>query len=134
MIAPRLWQVSLRTTTEGEEAVAELLERTFGQGPSVYRSEKTGEVVVSVYVAGLPTPQRALRAGLQKALGEMRGCRLDLGEARLAIKPLRRENWAESWKRHFHPIEIGRRLLVKPSWSDASGPVRASVLSSWIRG
>jgi ribosomal protein L11 methyltransferase len=117
VIPPRLWQVSIRTTAEGEEAVGCLLERTFGQAPSVYRSEKTGEIVVTVYPTGWPAPQRAVRAGLEQALEDMRGWRLDLGQARLTIRPLRRENWAESWKRHFHPIEIGRRLLVKPGWS-----------------
>ena len=30
---------------------------------------------------------------------------------------MKREDWAESWKRHFHPLEIGGALLVKPSWS-----------------
>src|ERR1700689_3478349 len=30
---------------------------------------------------------------------------------------VRREDRAESWKRHFKPIEIGDSLLVKPSWS-----------------
>jgi ribosomal protein L11 methyltransferase len=30
---------------------------------------------------------------------------------------LRHENWAESWKRHFKPIEIGSKLLIKPTWS-----------------
>lgn len=117
MIPPRLWQVSIRTTVEGEEAVAGLLERTFRQAPSVYRSEKTGEVVVSVYLEALPGPQRALRTGLKDALDRRRRLRLDLGQATLALKPLRRENWAESWKRHFQPIEIGKRLLIKPSWS-----------------
>jgi ribosomal protein L11 methyltransferase len=117
VIRPRLWQISIRTTVEGEEAVAGLLERTFCLSPSVYRSEKTGKVVVSVYTEALPGPQRALRGCLAEALDGMRRLRLDLGEARLAIKPLRRENWAESWKRHFRPIEIGKRLLIKPSWS-----------------
>jgi ribosomal protein L11 methyltransferase len=27
-------------------------------------------------------------------------------------------DWSESWKRHFKPIEIGRSLLVKPTWSN----------------
>jgi len=117
VIPPRLWQVSVRTTAEGEEAVADLLELVFGQSPAVYRSEKSGEVVVTVYPEGLPAPQRALRASLEAALEKMRDTLLDLGEARLAIKRLWRENWAESWKRHFQPIEIGQRLLIKPSWS-----------------
>ncbi|HEV7924099.1 MAG TPA: 50S ribosomal protein L11 methyltransferase [Verrucomicrobiae bacterium] len=117
MIPPRLWQVSVRTTAEGEEAVADLLERVLGQPPAVYRSEETGEVVVTVYPEELPASQSALRASLKAALEEMRGTRLDLGAAGLAIKRLARENWAESWKRHFQPIEIGHRLLIKPSWS-----------------
>ena len=29
---------------------------------------------------------------------------------------MRREDWAESWKRHFKPLEIGDALLLKPSW------------------
>jgi ribosomal protein L11 methyltransferase len=117
VIPPRLWQVSVRTTAEGEEAVAGLLERIFGQTPAVYRSEKTGEAVVTVYPGELPAPQRSLRASLETALIDMRGFRLELGEAKLSIQRLRRENWAESWKRHFHPIEVDRRLLIKPGWS-----------------
>jgi ribosomal protein L11 methyltransferase len=27
-----------------------------------------------------------------------------------------REDWAESWKRHFQPIEISERVLVVPPW------------------
>jgi ribosomal protein L11 methyltransferase len=117
VIPPRLWQVSIRTSAQSEEAVGDLLEGTFGLSPSVYRSEKTGGIIVSVYPEELPGPQRALRCLLEDALDGMRRLRLDLGEARLAIKTLRRENWAQSWKRHFKPIEVGKRLLIKPSWS-----------------
>ncbi len=117
MIAARLWQVSVRTTDDGEEAVAGLLERFFGLAPAVYRSAKTGEVVVTSYPEKLPSPQRSLRAELESSLRDMRVTRGDLHAAKLAIKRLPRENWAESWKRHFRPIEVGRRLLIKPGWS-----------------
>jgi ribosomal protein L11 methyltransferase len=33
------------------------------------------------------------------------------------VRKMAWENWAESWKRHFKPIEIGARLLIKPGWS-----------------
>jgi ribosomal protein L11 methyltransferase len=35
---------------------------------------------------------------------------------RIRVRRVRHENWAESWKRHFKPLLIGRRLLLKPSW------------------
>jgi ribosomal protein L11 methyltransferase len=114
---PRLWQVSLRTTAQAEEAVGGLLERTFGQAPVAYRDAKTGVITVTVYCEGLPAPQRALGRVLALALSRLRRMGLEMGKARLTIKPLRRENWAHSWKRHFRPIEIGKLLLIKPSWS-----------------
>jgi ribosomal protein L11 methyltransferase len=36
------------------------------------------------------------------------------------VKPklvtLKREDWAESWKRHFHPRRVSNRFVVKPTW------------------
>lgn len=29
---------------------------------------------------------------------------------------IKREDWAESWKRHFQPIEISDRVLIVPPW------------------
>ena len=72
---------------------------------------------MTVYPQGLPAPERVLRRGLERALGRVRRAGLALGQSRLTIKPLRQENWAHSWKRHFRPLEIGSRLLIKPSWS-----------------
>jgi ribosomal protein L11 methyltransferase len=42
---------------------------------------------------------------------------LKIGAGQIEISKVKREDWAESWKRHFHPMEIGKALLVKPSWS-----------------
>ena len=42
---------------------------------------------------------------------------MKIGAGKIEIAKVKREDWAESWKRHFHPIEIGKTLLVKPSWS-----------------
>jgi ribosomal protein L11 methyltransferase len=55
-----------------------------------------------------------LRSQLKAALHEMRR---PSGELKASIKRLPRENWAESWKRHFKPIEVGKQLLIQPSWS-----------------
>jgi ribosomal protein L11 methyltransferase len=65
-------------------------------------------------------------------LERIRGFGLDTGAAKIETARIKREDWAESWKRHFKPMVIrvqGRKpvarrspveatsLLVKPSWS-----------------
>ena len=112
-----MWQVSILTGAEGEEAVSQLLERAFHEAPAVFRNEKNGAIVVTSYVRRLPGSRRALAAALRQGLDGLRQFGLDARPARLTIRPLARENWAESWKRHFQPIEVRGQLLVKPSWS-----------------
>ena len=32
--------------------------------------------------------------------------------------PIEDQNWMESWKQHYQPIEVGERLLILPAWID----------------
>jgi ribosomal protein L11 methyltransferase len=34
------------------------------------------------------------------------------------VSALEGEDWATSWKVHFKPVRIGRRLVIKPSWEE----------------
>lgn len=34
----------------------------------------------------------------------------------IELRSMDEEDWAESWKSHFHPLRIGDRIVVKPSW------------------
>ena len=38
------------------------------------------------------------------------------GRLAVEMKDIRDEDWANNWKQYFKPIEIGERLLIKPSW------------------
>lgn len=40
-------------------------------------------------------------------------CRI---RSRMTRRPMDEEDWAESWKSHFHPFRVGERIIVKPSW------------------
>src|SRR5205085_9658054 len=31
------------------------------------------------------------------------------------------EEWADAWKKHWKPVEIGRRLVIKPTWEAYEG-------------
>jgi len=111
-----LWQISVSTSLEAEEAVVELLGRVFARPAAVYENAQTGRAEVSVYcpkIADWSALRRAeLRAGLKAA--QLGG--LDIGAGIIRARRVAREDWSESWKRHFQPIDIGGRLLIKPSW------------------
>jgi ribosomal protein L11 methyltransferase len=108
-----LIQLSLLTPADAEEMLGLLFDQVCQQTPSIYTDAETGVSTASVYLAKPlpPAHKRALNNGLAKLRQKFPA----LG--RLVQKKVRRENWAESWKRHFKPMEIGSALLIKPSWS-----------------
>ena len=112
-----LWRISILTTPEAEDAVAELLGAALDQPASVYFDLETGASTVTVYLEQKPGLPRKIRKLLRAGLKRINNCGLKTGIGRVRLVKMRREDWAESWKRHFHPIEIGTRLLIKPSWS-----------------
>ena len=114
MKARPLWKVSVETTAEAEDAVLQLLERLSGQAASGCTEVETGAVTTAVYLPGRPL---CLRARLAAGLAQLGQCGLDPGPGRISIRKLRPENWAESWKRHFKPMEISPALVIQPSWS-----------------
>jgi ribosomal protein L11 methyltransferase len=111
-----IWKASIITTAEAEDAVAELLAVYFAPSPSSYTDAETGHTIVSAYSITPPKNSASIKSALRSGLKEIKACGLNLGLGTVTIQKLPRKNWAESWKRHFRPIQIGRRLLVKPSW------------------
>ena len=109
-----LWKVSVRITPEAEDAVVEALTELFGQPASVYSDTEKHTTVASIF---LPSFGAAERARLRAALANIQRAGLDIGSSRISARRIARENWAESWKRHFKALEISSRLLVLPSWS-----------------
>ena len=109
-------QVSLTTTAEAEEAVGWVLEKVFEQTPSVFTHPERPGPVLSVYLGEQQRVTEAHRNAVKTGLNAVAECGLDVGSGVLQVKRLRREDWVDSWKRHFKPINIQGRLLVKPSW------------------
>src|SRR5687768_10896125 len=97
---PALYKVSVPVAPNREEATVELLQGMFGIPACVETDVESNTTQVSVFLEKAPA-----RAKLRAALRHF------------SVRRLRHENWAESWKRHFKPIEIGSRLLIKPTWS-----------------
>lgn len=112
-----LWQISVITSPQAEEAVAALLERLFSQPASVYQSAETLEPVVTVFTPKPSERAHSKREALQAGLQFITDNGLDIGPGRISIRKVPRQNWSESWKKHFKPLEIGPTLLINPSWS-----------------
>jgi ribosomal protein L11 methyltransferase len=111
-----LWRLSVATTIEAEDAVAELLGGLFGQPAAAHFNVETQVSVVSVFGPQKTILARAARKSIPAGLKRIKTCGLKIGSGKTKTAKVRREDWAESWKRHFKPIEIGKALLIKPSW------------------
>jgi ribosomal protein L11 methyltransferase len=110
-----LWQASVKVPAEAEEAALEWMGSVFQAGASSYRKADAPLATISVYC---PTPPDARLLGrVRDSLGRLRSSRASVRWGQVRVRRVRRENWAESWKRHFKPLVIGRRLLIRPSWS-----------------
>jgi len=112
-----LWRVAVTTAPEAEEAVAELLGAALGEPVSSHFRLKTGRSTVTTYLQSKPAAPGQIRRTLLAGLKQINRCGLKTGPGRVTLAKIRREDWAESWKRHFKPMDIGGRLLIKPSWS-----------------
>jgi ribosomal protein L11 methyltransferase len=111
-----LWRISITTTIEAEEAVTELLGAILNQTASSHFNVETQISVVSVFGLQKMILARVIRDEISTGLKRIKDCGLNIGFGKIKISKVRREDWAESWKRHFKAIEIGDALLVKPSW------------------
>ena len=113
-----LRQISITTNPSAEVAVAALLEREFGQTPSIYTHADTQLTTVSVYWNLPDTEVAETRAALREGLADTEEHGLDVAPGRISLRRVKARDWSESWKRHFKPIEIDHALLVKPTWSN----------------
>lgn len=111
-----IWKTSIATTAEAEDAVAELLAAHVAPSPSAYTDVETGVTTVSAYATSPVKNEAAVKTALRRGLTELKSYGVDIGSGRISFIKLPRENWADSWKRHFPALEIGKALLVKPSW------------------
>jgi ribosomal protein L11 methyltransferase len=113
--AKPLWRISIATSLEAEDAVTELLGSMLGSPATAYFKLETRVSRVSVY-----TEKRvpaSLIAEISAGLSQIRNCGLPIGAGKVVVTKVKREDWAESWKKHFQPFVVRGSLLVKPSWS-----------------
>ncbi len=127
-----LWRISVVTTAEAEDAVSELLGSVSGLAAAAYFHLESQTSHVSVFAEQGKFSPAGVRREIAAGLARIKSFGLDTGTAKMNLARVKREDWAESWKRHFKPIAIRVRkqasgectsasklpsLLVKPGWS-----------------
>jgi ribosomal protein L11 methyltransferase len=110
-----LWSISVTTTREAGDAMVELLGAVTGQPASSYCDFESGACTATVFAGS--RPPKDVRARILAGLERAENCGLKTGPGGVRIEKMAAKNWAESWKQHFRPVEIGSALLIKPSWS-----------------
>src|SRR5262245_565598 len=103
---PSCVQFRVETSWMAEEAVSELLERVFGRAPAIYVDEETKRVVASIYCKPPQECSPQKRATVKAGLEWIKQCGLKIDPGRIRVAKVRKEDWGESWKRHFPVLEI----------------------------
>jgi ribosomal protein L11 methyltransferase len=117
-------EIALSVDGEAAEAIVEVLNRYGHQGVSI---EQEG-IMPESWDDGTPPPVERLtvrayipaddRADEAKQQLEMALSAMSLmyPMPRPVYKIVHEEDWAEAWKVHYHPVRIGKRLLIRPLW------------------
>lgn len=111
------WEVSVSVPAGVADAVAGIMEATFAAAPVQCRHAGSSATKVTVYLPKSARPDSSVIKSLKEKISGLAPGKLDQCLRRIRVCRLRPENWRESWKRHFRPIEFGGALLIKPEWS-----------------
>ena len=112
-----LIQISVETEPEAEDMVAEILSALFHETPSIFSDAVARKTFAKVFLTRADDWSENRRRILAHELEKLQDAGIRVGAGKIRVKKVRREDWANSWKKHFKPIEVGNALLVKPSWS-----------------
>ncbi len=114
IVAP-LRLLIVRTTGIAAEALQSLLDDWGALGSAIEQRRGTRLVRLQAY---FPADADVPIDWVKAKLSELHANGVPVGPGDVRLEPLRREDWAESWKRYFHPIRVTDRLVVVPTWED----------------
>jgi ribosomal protein L11 methyltransferase len=112
-------EVSVQVDDEAAEAISEVFNR-YGRGGTVLSTDFDDElsnaavVTVKTYLPldgeGLETRQR-----IEEALWHL-GQIYPLPAPQ--FRELTEDDWAHAWKKHYHVLRVGQRIVIKPPWQE----------------
>ena len=113
MQAPVIYSVCIETSHRAAEQIEALLPEDDAQTTAWYSADQDYARIESFFDRKADAEQRLVE--LRSLLAGR-----TFGEACTAtVRDVRRENWAESWRQHFHALRASDRIWIKPSWEAA---------------
>lgn len=81
--------------------------------------EKEGETKVKVYVSDNASGHEMLTS-IKGSMMELKeyDTKNEFGRLEISLGNLSEEDWANNWKKYFHPMKIGEKILIKPEWEE----------------
>ncbi len=85
--------------------------------------QKEGETKVNVYVSDNISGNEMLME-IRTSMLELKNLDEDgaFGRLEIEVENMNEEDWANNWKKYFHQMEIGEKLLIKPEWENLEKP------------
>ena len=132
-------EVSIHTSHEATEAVANIFHDLGAAGVVIedpelinsYRRSGTWDycdvpeqtdtetVVVKAYLPVDEELDDKLKE-FEARVDELAAHEINKGKGQIQWREVQEEDWATSWKTYFHPVRVGDRVVIKPSWEDYS--------------
>lgn len=140
-------EVSVHTTHEATEAVANILHEAGASGVVIEdseefekeRADRYGEIYAldkedfpneGVIIKAYLPVNSFINETVQELELEIEGLRrfsLNPGRFTIGITEVDEEDWANSWKQYFHPVKISKRFTIVPTWEEYT-PVESDEL------
>ena len=112
-----VWQISVKIPKCLDEPVTELLSTLLDQPASAYCPLESDSAIVSAFITERSSWSKELNQTLKQQVFEFFPNETHDLAWNVTCRKIKANDWQESWKRHFKPLEIGERLLIKPSWN-----------------
>lgn len=134
-----IWtEVEIKTTPEAEEAVTELYYAAGAQGIAVESADNLADIrddptinyideailninpeIVTIH--GFFAQETDIDAGialLKSGIENLPTYGINPGQYEISISTLEEEDWSESWKQYYKPTQVGKNIIIKPTWED----------------
>lgn len=130
-------EISVLTTHEASEAVANifhemrvggvviedpvlinnLIKSTYWELCDIPEQEDVETVTIKAY---LPADEKFFEKmkQLESALNEIEKNFSNYKRGNTCFREICEEDWANAWKQYFHPVRVGERIIIKPTWEN----------------